>query len=220
MEYFWDDPAVEGDEEIAKLGYAAECWENLQHQEKLVLIGGFSRDLSDLPAANPSLEPPKIRASEVVGRESLKAFVREARDCYDGLLKRSRQNTSAQLEVILQIAALFRREGGYWKSGSTYIFIVTREGFVVFHGANQSYEGRTLLDVEDINGVKVVRELIAAADAGGGFVEYYMDDPSVEGDEDTGSPKVGYAMSFNSQAGRPFIIGSGFYAGESTSLCH
>ncbi|GAB6096579.1 hypothetical protein JCM14469_28320 [Desulfatiferula olefinivorans] len=34
--------------------------------------------------------------------------------------------------------------------------------------------GRNMIDVEDVNGVKIVRELIGAARSGGGFVEYVM----------------------------------------------
>ena len=40
-----------------------------------------------------------------------------------------------------------------------------------------------------------MKALIDAATSGKGYVEYYWDDPSVEGDEDIGSAKVGYTES-------------------------
>ena len=43
------------------------------------------------------------------------------------------------------------------------------------------------------------------ADAGGGFVEYH---------EETGSPKVGYAVYLNPKSDRPLVMGSGFHGKE------
>ena len=67
----------------------------------------------------------------------------------------------------------------------------------------------------NINGTPFVEQIIAAARAGGGFVEYFWDDPTVVGDEDTGSPKVSYALSFTSDfdfyRGQEFTIGAGFH---------
>ncbi|MYG81604.1 MAG: hypothetical protein F4187_07505, partial [Gemmatimonadetes bacterium] len=97
----------------------------------------------------------------------------------------------------------------------------TADGYVIFHGANAWREGRFAEDTEDNNGTKFVELIIAAARAGGGYVEYFWDDPTVEGDEDTGSPKVSYALSFTSDfdvyTGQEFIIGAGFYRNFSTA---
>ena len=41
-----------------------------------------------------------------------------------------------------------------------------------------------------------MQELLSAAAEGGGYVEYLWDDPAVAGDEETGSPKVGYAVPY------------------------
>ena len=53
-------------------------------------------------------------------------------------------------------------------------------------------------------------ELLAAAPAGGGFVEYLWPNPAVEGDEETGSPKVAYATVLTIGS-TPLIFGSGIY---------
>ncbi len=83
-------------------------------------------------------------------------------------------------------------------TASTYVFIVTRDGLVLFHGADPSIEG-------SINGVRIFRELIAAASSGGGFVKYHVE---------TESPKVGYAVYLNPKSDRPLIMGSGFHGKE------
>ena len=68
------------------------------------------------------------------------------------------------------------------------------------------------IDREDINGVCYLRELLAAGEAGGGYVEYMFDNPEVQGDEETGSPKVAYATGFRMRNRDPvFVVVSGFY---------
>ena len=77
-------------------------------------------------------------------------------------------------------------------------------------------EGRNLYDLEDSNGVKIMQQILAAAAEGGGYVEYLWDDPAVAGDEETGSPKVGYAVPYTA-LGEEFILGSGFYPGSAST---
>ena len=61
-----------------------------------------------------------------------------------------------------------------------------------------------------------MQELLSAAAEGGGYVEYLWDDPAVAGDEETGSPKVGYAVPYTA-LGEEFILGSGFYPGSAST---
>ena len=93
---------------------------------------------------------------------------------------------------------------------SIYIFIIKTDGVIFFHGASMDLEGVSLWDREDKNGVLYTQDLIRAAEAGGGFVDYLFDNPDVMGDEEDGSPKVGYAelLTFEDDT---LIIGSGFY---------
>ena len=87
-----------------------------------------------------------------------------------------------------------------------------------FTGANPDREGRTIdVDIEDANGVRIVQEILKAARAGGGYVEYLWDDPLVDEDGDgellgdtTGSFKVSYALLHN-HLGEEYVIGAGIY---------
>ena len=61
--------------------------------------------------------------------------------------------------------------------------------------------------------MRFAEELIGRARREGhSFLRYHYDNPAIEGDEETGSPKLGYAVSFpvpnSDQRG---VIGSGIY---------
>ena len=152
---------------------------------------------------------PEVAAAQVVDRESLKSFVEGAAESWAVAAMRG-----YGAEVL---DPFFRAEGSCFKSGSVYIAVFTNEGKFLYHGANPDLEEQNLYDREDLNGVKFVQELIAAAEAGGGYVEYLFPNPVVEGDEETGSPKISYAHSFHSvdsEDGEPLIMASGFYEGS------
>ena len=207
VEYFWDDPAQEGDEDTAKIAYATQ-FSGRTYGNTVVLIGGFYQDVSHVPPPvyDLSLIPsPEVTAAEVADLESLAAFVTVALQAYVTALREH------GVERYRDILNVFRAEEGDWRHGSIYLFIFTTNGYVIFHGADRTQEARSVLDAEDINGVKVVQELIEAARAGGGYVQYNLDDPSVTGDEDTGSPKISYAKSFTTRNGREIVVGAGIY---------
>ena len=209
VEYFWDDPEQEGDEETAKIAYATSYLSGTTGTT-VILIGGYYQDPSQAVAAtfDPSIiAPPEVTAADVVDRETLQAFVRGAKDSYSNALEQFGVNE------LLQHQDVFRVEGGPWRQGSIYFFMFTTEGHVIFHGADRARELRDATHFEDINGIKVVQELIKLARAGGGFLEYNYDDPAVTGDEDTGSPKIGYAELITFQ-GREYVLGAGFYTGD------
>ncbi|MCE2448635.1 MAG: cache domain-containing protein [Candidatus Latescibacteria bacterium] len=160
-----------------------------------------------LPAAHPAIaQDPEVTAGDVVDRETLKAFVLAAKAYGD---------KATSLPEYLNILQEFRTEGP-WKQGSIYLFLFTTEGIFILHGDDPDLEGQNLIDLEDANGVKIVQELIAVAAEGGGYVEYLWPDPAVEGDEETGSPKVSYGIPY-SALGQDFVLGSGFYPGSASS---
>ncbi len=155
-----------------------------------------------------SLEPAKqVSARDVVDKETLKTFVETAK------------KYAQSFPFSENIAEEFRQEGGKWKHESIYLAVLNSDGVIVFHAANSALEGQNLIDFEDPNGVKYAQELIAAAAAGGGFVEYYFDNPAVDENGDgelvgdpIGSPKISYAIPItNPQTGMEFTLLSGFY---------
>lgn len=208
VEYHWDDPD-QPDDEIRKVSYAIDITAPRSGQ-KVVMVGGYAQDLSHVPVEVPDLPRPAVTAAEVVDRETLTTFVEEAATAFRAAY------LTENFSGVSAVKNAFRAEGD-WKSGSVYVWVVSDEGYVVFHGSEQHREGkRSNLNREDINGIQFVRELIATGAAGGGYVEYNYDNPAVEGDEDTGSPKVGYATSFTlpGRDDHPFVVGSGIYYGS------
>ena len=180
-----------------------------------VLVGGYSQDVSHVPILIPDLPEPAVTASQVVDRETLITFVEEAARVYREAV------LSEGYATLTGIRNAFRLEGGDWKSGSIYLWVVSGGGFILFHATEPFREGRrTDLTRTDINGVRFAEELIGGARRDGQkFLEYYYDDPTIEGDEDTGSPKLGYTVSFpvpNSE--QKAVIGSGIYLGNQVAL--
>ena len=156
-----------------------------------------------------SLEEPtkQITARAVVDKETLKAFVGTAKEY------------AKSFPFSEDIEAEFRQEGGRWKHESIYLSVLNSDGVIVFHAANPALEGQDLTNLEDPNGVKYIQELVAAAAAGGGFVEYYFDNPAIDENGDgelvgdpIGSPKISYATPITDlQTGMEITLLSGFY---------
>ena len=190
-----------------KTAYAVTYTSGITGRE-FVLVGGYSQDVSHVPLLVADLPKPAVTASQVVNRETLITFVEEAARVYREGVR------SEGYRGLIGIRNAFRLEGGDWKSGSVYLWVVSGGGIILFHATEPFREGRpTDLTRTDINGVRFAEELIGGARREGRkFVQYYYDDPTIEGDEDTGSPKLGYAVSFpvpNSE--QKAVIGSGIY---------
>ena len=203
VDYYWDDPQVDGDENAPRSSYATQI---VFGNNQYILVGGYHQDFSNVafPEIGDTFLPrPKIKASDVVDRQTLKAFVKEVIKAYGNAVNKYGFTRREEIKEA------FRGEN--WRFGQTYIYIFTTEGYVLFHGANRSLETMNMYDLEDVNGVRILQELIKVARAGGGFVEYYYDDPTIEGDEDIGSPKLGYAERVFTKTGHELIMGSGLY---------
>ena len=152
------------------------------------------------PAEDPA--PPRIRAEEVVDRETLRLFVEEA-------VRIAAAEISSADEAYAYLDANFRPEG-QWRHGEIYIFVLDVTGHGFFNPTLPHLEGQDLSDLVDLQGVRLTEELLAAAADGGGYVEYLWDNPEVEGDEETGSPKVGYAAPVTI-GDLDLMFGSGIY---------
>jgi methyl-accepting chemotaxis protein len=85
-----------------------------------------------------------------------------------------------------------------------YYFGFDTSGVYFLHGGNQAVEGQNKLDLKDTNGKFLVKDLIAAAQAGGDFVEYWFP----RAGQQTSEPKISYAALF---APWNWVIGTGIY---------
>ncbi len=207
VEYTWDDPS-DPDDTNPKVCYVVQYASPL-NQRDLLLVGGYYQDISEVSTDIGEFpDPPSVTAGDVVDRETLKAFVR-------GTIAWALEGFATFGLELNQLLDEARREGGPWKMGSTYLYALTEEGFVIMHAARPDQQGKIQIDREDRNGFKFVKALIDAANSGGGYVEYYWDDPLVIGDEDLGSAKIGYAELM---PGSPVVVGSGFYKGNQMAL--
>ena len=173
-----------------------------------MLVGGYSQDVSHVPVRIADLPKPAVTASEVVDRETLITFVEEAARTYREAVM------SEGYRGLTGFRNAFRVEGGDWKSGSIYLWVVSGGGVTLFHGSEPWREGRpTDMWRTDSQGIQIAQELIVGARREGKrFLRYHYDNPAIEGDEETGSPKFGYAVSFpvpnSDQRG---VVGSGIY---------
>ena len=190
-----------------KTSYAVEYTSGITAR-RFVLVGGYSQDVSHVPIQIADLPKPAVTASDVVDRQTLITFVEEAARAYRAAVM------SEGYSGLTGVRNAFRVEGGDWKSGSIYLYVVSAGGIILFHGSEPYREGKTTdLTRTDSKGVRFAEELIEGARREGRkFLRYHYDDPTVEGDEDAGSPKLGYAVSFpvpnTDQKG---VIGSGIY---------
>ena len=175
-----------------------------------ILAGGCGDDASPTvpapaPASPPAAEtpaPPQITAEEVVDRETLRLFVEEA-------IRVVSAEVSSADEAYAYLDANFRPEG-QWRHGEIYLFVIELNGVSFFNAALPELEGQDLSGFVDVEGVRANEELLAAAAAGGGYVEYRWPNPAVEGDEETGSPKVSYAAPVTLD-GRELVFAAGIY---------
>ena len=155
-------------------------------------------------------EAPEVTASEVVDRETLKAFVNGAIEHFGNLL------ATGGIGALTKSRAVFRDEMGPWRKDSVYLFTLDATGYVWFHGAfPHQFEFVVARGeyIDAVTGEPIFPQIIEAAqsDPEGAFVEYHFDDPADDSDSDE-IPKTAF-VRMHTYPGfpLPFIFGSGFY---------
>ncbi len=88
-----------------------------------------------------------------------------------------------------------------------YFFGFDTRGVYLVNGGNPAIEGQQKIDLQDTDGKYMVRELIAAAQAGGNFVDYRFP----RAGQQKAEPKLGYAKLF---APWGWVIGTGIYVDD------
>ena len=163
--------------------------EKVRKVRLMVLLGLFLGVIGVFSDARTAFaQEKKITAGEVVNQATLKAFVLRGKDYIESL---------RSVTEVAKLRRTFRTEG-QWKSGSMFLVVLIYNGHTLNHGGDREADHKSMMDIEDDNGKKVVRELLAAAKQGGGFVEYH----------DEGVAKVAYATEFTAVlAGSPLVFG-------------
>lgn len=193
VDYHWDDPNDPNDDAETPKQSLALRYYSPAYGDSLLVVIGFAQPVpfpeSDFVPQNPA---PDFQAEQVVDRETLKNW------------------TSGIVSWILDI---MDQDGGFgylnsnidmwtadnsaFRSGATYMIALSTTGQMLFHGQTPEIIDltRSRSDSLDLRGQKFIKEFIdiALSDSKEGFYEYWVDDPQVEGDEDsTAAPKVAY----------------------------
>jgi methyl-accepting chemotaxis protein len=112
------------------------------------------------------------------------------------------QRGEMTLEKAKVLGADLLRELRYGPDG--YFWADTTNGVNVVLFGRKDVEGRNRLEDKDLKGAFYVKDFLAKAKTGGGYVEYWFPKKG----ETTALPKRSYVLSFD-----PFgwVIGSGYY---------
>ena len=92
----------------------------------------------------------------------------------------------------------------FYRDNSGYFYAYDFNGVNIVLATQKDLQGKNLYDHKDAKGKYVIRELIAAAKKGGGFVEYYWLKPGAKDEQ----KKLGYVEGI---PGTNYFIGTGVY---------
>jgi methyl-accepting chemotaxis protein len=151
-------------------------------------------------AASKALVQRAQRLSDAVG--SIRLRQGSADEARALVFKASELMRSRGLQASM--AALHSKEAGF-VDRDMYVFVINRDGRYVVHGAKPAAEGQRVADMPGIDGARFHADIWAAADAGGGWVEYEITNP------DTGvvQPKESFVLALDAQ----HVLGCGVYRG-------
>lgn len=121
-------------------------------------------------AAPLLLAAPCARATEFGSKPEAKALVEKA----VVFLKKH-----GNAKGLAEITAAADKQGTLIDR-DLYIFAYDFSGKVVAHGANKKLVGKNLFDMQDTDGKYVIRDLISAAKAGAGWVDYKWSHPETK----------------------------------------
>lgn len=106
-----------------------------------------------------------------------------------------------QPEVQVEIRAILN-DLTYGTDG--YFFVYDRDGVNLVHSRQPELVGQNLIDIQDRNGIYVIRNLLEKAQQGGGFQRYIWRKPSEDGLED----KLSYVVNIPEL---DWMMGTGLY---------
>ncbi len=149
--------------------------------------------------ALPQAAGPVMAEGPPATRHGLELMVNVAASGLGGILSHI-EGTQAKIKVIQDFITPVR----VFADSTGYFFVYNLRGICVAHATQHNLIGRNLYNLQDANGLYVIRHLISKAKEGGGFVEYNWEKPYSEEFHD----KLGYVEPI---PGTDLIIGSGIY---------
>ena len=129
-------------------------------------------------------------------------------DYYNNLNKDIKSKETIQKEVLNVIDKLHLNGN----TSSDYIFIYDFEGNIIQSSIKKDTQGRNSLNIVDVNGKEVIKELIKTSKKDfGGYVNYVWFKPEINKDVN----KISYAKAYNNWG---WTIGKGVYLDEIDKL--
>jgi len=111
--------------------------------------------------------------------------------------------TMDQAQIMARDAIRFAR----YNEGAEYVFVFNYDGEAQVMGPRPEWEGTNKLDLLDANGKSLIVDMIAAAQAGGGAVDYWF--PRAGSTEP--EPKLSWAVGFEPWR---WMVGTGVYVSD------
>jgi len=156
----------------------------------LLGCGGSSTEPQPTATASSPAATSSAGAAGAVTEDQVVAFVQRAADYV---------KTHGKVEAL----GVFSDPQGEFREGELYIFAEDFAGAELANGGQPEIVGQNLIDLQDPNGVMILRELIAAAKQGSGWVSYVWDNL------ETGRQQAKRAYVI--KVGDDWYVGSGMY---------
>ena len=125
--------------------------------------------------------------------------------------------TQADVQTFVRKALAYAREhgkkaalkaftapGGEFRQGELSVYAYDFNGTVIANGGDPTLVGKNLLGAEDPNGVPVVKEQVALAEGGGGWLYYTWPNPAHDNKQEA---ELGYVLKVDND----WFLGSGTY---------
>lgn len=151
----------------------------------------------------------RYNAVETTRKQSLLHMVTIGRSAIDPYVKGVRQGTLTYQQALQKARAAVRSMTYTDHTGKNYLFMSGYDGTMLVQPFEPDKEGRNFLELQDANGLFIIKELIKTAKniPDGGFVSYYYHPPNLPATQ----KKISFVL------GIPELrcyIGTGAYVGD------
>lgn len=133
-------------------------------------------------------------------RDYVEIAVASIQQTYDAAYEGDFEAQEQALQVLTDLS--------YGAKGDGYIFVYKYDGTNLATRPKPQLKGKNLSDLKDKNGVYIIKDLIAAAKNGGGYVEYVWAKPSKNNAD---ADKLSYAIGLEKWQ---WMVGTGFYVDD------